>query len=1463
MVNVLPGASRLYRGAALLAICAMSSQSAHGASNIDSGSTYLASNLGGSVNPTFAGGTLQLDSSTTIDKNFTVGQNSTNTIDAQGHSVVLSGIFSDASSTTTGEVLNFTDTVGGGRVTLTGVSTLVGSVAIDTSATLALAGSGSIASAGSVGVGGTFDISQTTAGASIVSLTGAGSVVLGNQTLTLTNAAGTFSGIVSGTGGLAIKGGAETLTGNNTYTGGTTITGGTLYVGDGGTTGWILGDVATNGTLAFSHSDAVTFSGAVSGSGGLSQLGTGVLTITSQLTYSGPTAITSGTLALGPGGSIANSSSVNATGTLDISQTAGAAIRSLSGSGTVELGNQTLTITGANTTFSGTISGAGGLTVAGGTQTLTGTLSYTGSTTVTGGTLQLGLSTFTGNIANSGTVGFNSSGGIAMSGVISGTGSVNQAGGTTTISTVQTYAGATTISGGTLALSGAGSLSGTSGLIANGTFDISAAANVTLPTLAGNGTVQLGTQTLTLSNALGTFGGTIAGTGNFVLASGNETLSGASTMTGTVTVGGGTLSLSNASAIATAARVVDNGLLDISAAGAGGLIDSASIKSLGGSGSVALGTRTLILTSASDSFAGVISGSGGLTVSGGTETLTGVNTYTGTTTIAVGILALSGSGSLASTNAVAVNGTFDISAASSTVSIGSLSGTGAVTLGTNSLSIQNASGAFLGSIGGSGGLIIQGGSQILAGSSNYTGGTVISAGTLQIGRGASQGAIVGDVIDNGTLAFNRSDSLVFSGAISGNGSVAQLGPGTTILAATNSYTGGTIINAGTLQIGNGTNTGSIVGDVTDNGTLAFNRSDAVTFAGTISGSGAVNLIGTGTLSLTAISSYTGTTSIASGSALVLGSGASIASSSDVIDNGLLDISAVAAPRLASLGGSGSLLLGTQSLGITSGSDTFSGTISGSGGLTISGGNQILSGVNSYTGVTSVIGGTLTVNGSVTSSSGVAVSGPGKLAGSGTVPSVTVAGGGTLSPGTGGVGSLKINGNLSMAGDSNFVVTQSSAGSPSVLVTGAAALGGTLSVASSDGTYFLGQKTAVLSAAGGINGNFAVAPVPTTGAEFKSTVSYDASNVYLEIDLARLSPLLPSTATPNQNAPVRGIDAAIAAGSTLPRPFQNLGNLHSTDLASDASQLSGEIASDLPRAAAGLADPFLDALFNRLGDRSGQRGLWTSGFIGSDLVLGDATAGSQKFKAHASGVTGGYDWHITPKMTLGLALSAASSSFHIANGLGDGNGDAFQVGVYGNVQFAPRLYGEFAGAVGVGNMTTARTLTVSGTDRLMGKADPLVLALRYETGVQLGWITPYAALSDTLVSMPSYTETAAIGTSNFALQYAANDANAALLELGVRQSAVRPLGKNWTVTVSDQLAWSHILAQPWSATAAFAALPNSDFTVYGAKAGRDGAKVSLGLELQNRNGLGFNVHFEGQGTDRSQSYFGFGGINYTW
>jgi autotransporter-associated beta strand protein len=95
---------------------------------------------------------------------------------------------------------------------------------------------------------------------------------------------------------------------------------------------------------------------------------------------------------------------------------------------------------------------------------------------------------------------------------------------------------------------------------------------------------------------------------------------------------------------------------------------------------------------------------------------------------------------------------------------------------------------------------------------------------------------------------------------SGTGSVTKAGSGTLTFTGNNSYSGGTTITAGTLQIGNNATTGTLgSGAVTDNASLAFDLNGTATIANAISGSGTVAQSSSGTLVLTGSNSYAGTT----------------------------------------------------------------------------------------------------------------------------------------------------------------------------------------------------------------------------------------------------------------------------------------------------------------------------------------------------------------------------------------------------------------------------------------------------------------------------------------------------------------------------------------------------------------------------------------------------------------------------
>lgn len=151
---------------------------------------------------------------------------------------------------------------------------------------------------------------------------------------------------------------------------------------------------------------------------------------------------------------------------------------------------------------------------------------------------------------------------------------------------------------------------------------------------------------------------------------------------------------------------------------------------------------------------------------------------------------------------------------------------------------------------------------VLTGANTYTGGTTINPGaTLQIGNGGPAGSIVGNVVDNGALVFDRTGSLTFGGAIAGSGSLTQAGAGTLILTGVNTYTGGTQVAEGaTLIVGQGGQLGSGGTTVSPGGVLV------ITPGGQI-GSGAFN--NTGTLVLAAPQSILGDYTQSGGATLIL------------------------------------------------------------------------------------------------------------------------------------------------------------------------------------------------------------------------------------------------------------------------------------------------------------------------------------------------------------------------------------------------------------------------------------------------------------------------------------------------------------------------------------------------------------------------------------------------------------------
>jgi len=201
-----------------------------------------------------------------------------------------------AGSLISGELaINTLIKTGSGILTLTGSMSGTGDVTVS-GGTLRLGGSERLPNGPvTVNAGGTLDLAGWSE--QIGDLSGAGTVTLGSGTLTTgSRSSTTFSGAITGLGGLVKVGAFNTftLTGSNSFSGGTVVSAGVLAIGNGGTTGSLAGDVATSGTIAFNRSDASTFGGVISGTGGLRKQGGGRLTLTAAQSYTGATTVTGG-----------------------------------------------------------------------------------------------------------------------------------------------------------------------------------------------------------------------------------------------------------------------------------------------------------------------------------------------------------------------------------------------------------------------------------------------------------------------------------------------------------------------------------------------------------------------------------------------------------------------------------------------------------------------------------------------------------------------------------------------------------------------------------------------------------------------------------------------------------------------------------------------------------------------------------------------------------------------------------------------------------------------------------------------------------------------------------------------------------------------------------------------------------------------------------------------------------------
>ena len=773
---------------------------------------------------------------------------------------------------------------GTGTQTLSGPNFYDGDTIV-TEGTLQLTGDGSLNDVSSVNIGPLGTLQLDSVVDAVWELNGSGDLQLNGDSVIIVGefgndgGTGDFSGMTFGTGAFEKRGsGTQIVSAPLTHSGDTIVSEGilrmnlgarisdfsTIEIGQDGTLEmvsipdavWGLNgsgnlDIDENSLLAvgnFNNDGGIgDFSGVISGLGEFQKRGQGTQTLTGINTYSGDTIVSQGTLRIGDGGRLSEFTTVDVSldGTLEYDSISDE-IWGLNGSGDVQLNGSTLVVgnfgnAGGVGSFSGIISGTGTFEKRGsGTQTLSGGNTYSGDTIVTEGELHATSSTIQGTISD--------------------------------FSTLDVRTGATF-------------------RLSNPSFDAVWGLN-------GSGDVQLdGTTILTVGNfgndgGVGSFDGVISGSGSFEKrGSGIQTLSGENTYTGDTIVTEGELraASSNLNGL-----ISDLSTLDVRT-GATFRLDVPSFDAvwgLQGLGDVILeGASKLVVGNFGNAggvgnFSGEISGTGNFEKRGaGTQIFSGINSYPGETIITEGKLQIATDDSLndESPVSVAAAGTFELLDA--TDSVWSLNGAGNLLLtGDSRLILGNTGndggeGEFSGRISGAGAFEKRGsGVQILNRTSfqnnhNYTGDTIVTEGilrvegltrlpdttTIEIGPDGTLELIsIPDAVwglnGSGKLVVDESSFLAvgnnnnnggvgtFSGTIEDGGAIEKRGTGTFRVEGNNTYSGGTIVSQGVMEVANSIGSGTGTGDVEveSAGTLVVDGGIIVSNLMTVSGTVQMN-----------------------------------------------------------------------------------------------------------------------------------------------------------------------------------------------------------------------------------------------------------------------------------------------------------------------------------------------------------------------------------------------------------------------------------------------------------------------------------------------------------------------------------------------------------------------------------------------------------------------------------------------
>ena len=546
----------------------------------------------------------------------------------------------------------------------------------------------------------------------------------------------------------------------------------------------------------------------------------------------------------------------------------------------------------------------------------------------------------------------------------------------------------------------------------------------------------------------------------------------------------------------------------------------------------------------------------------------------------------------------------------------------------------------------------------------------------------------------------------------------------------------------------------------------------------------------------------------------------------------------------------------------------------------------------------------TINGAVDVQGGV-------LSGTGAVGNTTIADGGTLSPGHNGFGTLTVNGNLAFATGATYLFGVNSVSSGFTHVTGTATLTGATASAQFQGTTFANKYT-ILSATGGLGGTEFSPNFQTNSTAITAKLSYTSTDVILNLisgftSIGGLSGT--NGLTRNQTAVAAALDNAFNNGG---KSLTGLLGLSAGQLPAAFDALSGEGISAAQQTAFGAGDVFTammtdqgafwrsGAAADRAADSNGVtygalgyagekpapgpfaampakapvfeqrwRG-WVAGFDGASSLRGEADPGSASQRERIAAAAAGLDFQVNPNLLVGAAAGGSTSSFSVPDRSTSGNLTGAHLGAYGVARW-DRWYA--AGTLAFANFdnTTHRSiLGVGPAETANGSFASNLLSGRFELGWQQALngfsVTPFAALQFAELWQRGFAETGtAFGGAPAVngLNLAAHHVASLPAFLGAQFDTRYALANGMIWSPYARLSWVHEFDPARNVSASFIALPGSGFTVDGPRAASNAARLDLGSKLALSRTSSLFASFDGEFSDRSQSYAGKGGFKLNW